>query len=372
MAKGTKKSPLQQRIEAENARESIRYEKPKSPGGGSLPAGINNGIAKLTRVDFDILPDDNKYAGSQRFYAHGVCVFPVEHNGQKIKGCLVQVGTIVLNDTTPNEGQEGKALTFQENLAKAENRLKLLGFPTHDFEDSSLEQDVLDFYEENQDEMYFSFRTWEPNDAEGKPSGRVLITLVGTKDYKPTDDDDEGVEDDTQKAPAKVASKPSKPVAKATTKKVKEVVEDEAPFDTEEEVEEVEEEEPADLKVLAKRADKGDKKAQLVITSAAKKAKIDPESDEYGDWDDVAVAVIAAESKKPKAAKVAKEEPEEEVAAEINPKLGEVYNFKVGRRILECEVTKVLKRTQTVNLKCLSEEEEFDEVPWAKLIEIVD
>jgi len=346
MAKSTK-STLQQRIEEESAREAIRYEKPKAPGGGSLPAGIDSGVALLTRIDFDVI-DKGDYEGEQRFYCHGTCVAPKEHEGIPVFGKLVQVGTITLADTVDRESNE---VSFKVNLAKAENRLKLLGFPTEDFD--NLEEDSLAYFQANGSSMYFEFSTWKPEDGD-----RVVTMLRGPiREFVP--DDDDGVEEAKPAPKAKAA-----PKAEATKPpKAKKVVEAEV---------EVEEEEEVDLKATAKKADKGDKKAQLALSEAAKELGIDPEGDEFDNWTSVFEAIEAAKTKpkgKPKATQ--KEEPEE--AEPIVPTKGQVYGYKPNpksKKVVECEVIKVLKRDQTVDLRSLSDDEEYEGVEWAELIEV--
>lgn len=346
MAKANKKNSLKDRIEAESARDEIRYEKPKAPGGGSLPAGVD-GVAKLTRVDFDEI-ENGDYKGEQRFYCHGTCVSPKEHDGIPIEGRLVQPGQITLADTTRN----GETTTFKENYVRAENRMKLLGFPTEDFDD--VESEALAYFEANSDSMYFSFRTWKPDDGD-----RVVVLINGpVKDYTPDDSDDIQEEE----APAPKVAKAAKAPAKAKAKPVEEEPE-----------EDDEEEEEVNLSVIAKKANKGDKEAQMVIARAAKELDIDPEDDEFEDWTSVVVAIEAAKKKPVTKGKAKAVEPEEDEEPEtVEPKKGQVFGYKPpkSRKIVECEVTKVLKKTQTVDLKSLADDTEYDAIDWDDLVEV--
>lgn len=249
MPKTTTKGSLRERIESENARKDSRNAKPKTPGAtrAVIPAGVEGGVAKLTRVDFDTIENGN-YAGSQRFYCHGIVVEPKEFDGTRIEGLLVQPSIITLDDVKSSYGDT----SFAENVAKAENRLKLLGFPTEDFED--LEEDTLE-YHKGAGDMYFSFRTWNPEDSD-----RIIHIIQGpVKDYVPLVSEE--IEEDPHYTNNTAA--PAKP------KKVK-----------------------ADpLTELASKADDDDYKAQLEIASMAKDRGIDPEDPKFDNWTDVASAI---------------------------------------------------------------------------------
>lgn len=253
MPKTTTKGSLRDRINAENARKDSRNAKPKTPGAARavLPAGIEGGVAKLTRVDFDTIENGN-YAGSQRFYCHGIVVEPKEFEGTRTEGLLVQPSIITLDDVKSSYGDT----SFAENVAKAENRLKLLGFPTEDFED--LEEDTLEYHKEG-GEMYFSFRTWNPEDSD-----RIIHIIQGpVKDYVPLASEE--IEEEPHYSNTTVA--PAKP------KKV----------------------ETDPLTALAAKADDDDYKSQLEIASMAKDRGIDPEDPKFDNWTAVVNAIKVSE-----------------------------------------------------------------------------
>jgi hypothetical protein len=245
MSKTNAKGSLKDRIAAEDARKSSRGAAPKPPGGGrvSLPTGIERGIAKLTRVDFNVI-ENGPYEGSQRLYVHGVVVEPKEHDGVRCEGLLAQPGQITLDDVKSQYGDT----SFAENVAKAENRLKLLGFPTQDFED--LEEDTLLYFNES-GEMYFSFRTWTPNDSD-----RVITMINGPTEYV-AKAQDQVVEADPHYSN-------NQAVATPVTNSLQEV---------------------------AKKADSGDENAQRVIVAKASESGINPEDEKYSDWASVVSAI---------------------------------------------------------------------------------
>lgn len=254
MPKTTTKGSLRERIEAENARKDSRNAKPKTPGAtrAVIPAGVEGGVAKLTRVDFDTIENGN-YAGSQRFYCHGIVVEPKEFEGTRIEGLLVQPSIITLDDVKSSYGDT----SFAENVAKAENRLKLLGFPTEDFED--LESDTLEYFQ-GAGEMYFSFRTWNPEDSD-----RIIHIIQGpVRDYVPL-----ASEEIEEEEPHYSSNTVAPPKPKATK------------------------DDP--LTALASKADDDDYKAQLEIASMAKDRGIDPEDPKFDNWTDVANAIKVSE-----------------------------------------------------------------------------
>lgn len=251
MSKTNTKGSLKDRIASDDARKASRGAAPKPPGGNrvSLPAGIETGIAKLTRVDFNVI-ENGPYEGSQRLYIHGVVLEPQEHDGQNCEGLLAQPGQITLDDVSSQYGNT----TFAENVAKAENRLKLLGFPTQDFED--LEDDTLLYFKEAGD-MYFTFRTWKPEDSD-----RVITMIGGPTDYVATESAEQSqvkeVESDPHYASNQTVADPPK--------------------------------EQASLSSVGIKADTGDENAQRTIVAKAEEAGINPEDAKYDNW----VAVVDA------------------------------------------------------------------------------
>lgn len=359
MVRKKKKSSLSARIQKENARETSRTAEAKAPGGGArLPAGITDGLAKLTRVDFDKIKK-GKYEGSQRLYVHGVCIEPktIENeDGREIKveGRLVQPGMITLDDT---EGFGGNEVSFADNVKKAENRLKLLGFPTEDFDD--LEQETLDYFEENKDEMFFTFRTWSPEpDDDDDEEARVIVIIEGSEDHEESDEDD-GVDEEEEEEEEKPAPKSKgkgkgkgktkdKPKSKSKSKAKKEV----------------------DLDELAEAADDGDEDAQRTIVEEAEKEEIDSEDPEFEDWSDVVAAILESKEGGSKD-KDDKDDDgdEEEEEEEVDPEVGDLLNFKPprARKMHEVEVLKVYPKKKLCDVQSSTNDKIFKNIAWDKL-----
>jgi len=323
MAKTESKGKLQDRINKENAREASRYAKVKERGArGTLPAGIEDGVAKLTRVDFDVI-ENGPYAGSQRFYCHGVCVEPTTFEGKKSAGLLVQPRMITLDDVKSNYGDT----SFAENVAKAEERLKKLGFPTEDFED--LEEDTNTYFNTAGD-MYFYFRTWTPEDSD-----RVIHIIEGPANYSPT------VKDDVEEVQEEVTANVT-----ATDDGTPHYENGVNGYNT--------------IDDLASKADNGDEAAQLEIADEAEKVGVNPENPDYDSWKDVVEAVKSVKSTTN--SKV--------VESGLDPKVGDVYGYKPprARKEKDCEVVEV--NGQKVTLKSLEDDTVYEAVSVSQLLEI--
>ena len=331
MAKKVRSSGMSaaERIKKTNARKESRNAKPKDRSDG-LPDGIRGGIAKLTRIDFDLVKEgDNK--GKQRCYCHGVLCEPVEHDGFKLEGKMVRPsGNIVLDDDKDFKGNER---SFEDNVKRCEERLKYLGFPTEEFDE--LFDDTLDYFNNIDEPMYFKFRTWKP---EG--SDMVLTLLEGpATDYEGAEASDD-VQDDT-----------------------------ESDEEADEEAEEEADDEPApvtakQLRAYAKSADDGNSKSETPIVQAAKEAGVDFEDPKYANWAAVVEAVLSAVESGPDG------EAEEADADEVEPSVGDVFGYRPprARKDKECEVMKVLKSKQVVTLRSIEDDAEYSSVPFKSLI----
>lgn len=372
MARKKKKSSLQERLNQTNVREETRYKEPEKPKGGSLPPGIEGGVAKLTRVDFNEFESgDNK--GEQRLYLHGRCIQPktfTDAQGNKFntEGKLVQGKIIPLCDSTD---YNGNPVSFEENWANAENQLKLVGIDTEEIDDEDIEELVPQL--PNEDDYYFSFRTWKPKDSD-----RVVTTIEGPlEDYEEEEQDDEveEAEEETEEeeaAPAKGKGGKGKGAAKSGGKsgakrggakgKKKEEPEEESSSDD------------ADLDTLIEEADGGDEDAQAKLAAQAEEYEIDYESEDYPDWTSVGEAVKAAmeegEGEEEEGEEEEGEGEEEEVEEEEGPPAkGDVASYKPPRakKSIDCEVTAVFPKKETCNVKNLKTGKVFKQVPWDKL-----
>lgn len=399
MAKQTKSSlGLKARLQRTSVRDETRTKEAEAPGGGSLPAGVS-GIAKLTRLDFNVM-DSGDYAGEQRLYAHGVCVKPTtfkdsDGNVHNVAGALVQLNKINLCDTKNRNGEE---IPFEENWAKAENRLKLLGIPTEDMDDEDIEEQVLDYVKST--DIYFRFRTWKPDDQD-----RVNVVLEGPAEFNEDEEGDEDVQDDTEDAAPVAKKENKKEQPKPSTKNTPAVKEDKKSspkqkkldLDDEQEQEpkasskkevpkkKVKDEEPAEeestelspneIKKLGKEGDKGDEESQVILTDLADKAGVD--TTDYSDWGDVAEAIIAASKGTAKKSKKSEPEDEEEDSSsddddnsgddeeeEETPSYekGDIVSYKKNKK--EHEVVGVFPAKGIVTLKDLESGKLIKSVPY--------
>lgn len=327
-----KKSSLADRIRQTDARAESKTAEVVYSGGGSLPAGVE-GTAVLTRVDFDEIKK-GKYAGSQRFYCHGTCLEPAtftDSNGNVIKtaGKLVQPGMITLDDTKSDFGEA----SFAENLAKAEMRLKQLGFPTEDFDDE-LDEEAIAYFrkrEEDDEPMYFEFRTWQPDG-----SSRVNVQITGIPaNYSPPDEDDDLDEGDSDSDDD----------------------DDSSDSDDDNEPDLLAEEDLDELVRLADDEDDEDAKAKLEKL-AADAGKSDEEIESAENWAEVA-GWLSEDS----------DDDSDDNDAPTEPEKGDQYSFKPPRskKLYKCEVTSVNKKNQTVTLKNLEKDGTYKLVPWDSL-----
>lgn len=360
MTKQTKKSGLLDRLKKSGVRDTTRYAPPEAPAGGSLPAGISGGIARLTRLDFDVM-ESGDYKGEQRLYAHGVCVSPKEFkdsdgNVHKTQGALVQLSKINLCDTT----YQDKATPFAENWEKAENRLKLLGIPTEDLDDDEFENEVLEFVKSN--ELYFRFRTWK-----GQADTRVNVVLEGPVEYnaeavsevedntESPDDAPKKIEPEAQEAPQeepKKRTRKSKEVPPVAEKEV------EVPKEAQKEVEILDINDYPDKMItnLGKKGDKGDVESQKLLTSLADTLSIDVVP--LNDWSDVAVVIIEKRKQTPA-------EPEE---TEVQPQKGDIFEYEGTEvEILLADVSR-----KKANIKNLRTKQTIKDVDFSELMIIED
>lgn len=362
MPKQVKKSGLASRLS--EVRDDIRYKAPEPPkGGGTLPAGVS-GIAKLTRVDFDVM-ESGDYSGEQRFYCHGVCVQPKQFkdedgNVHRTEGALVQPNKINLCDTVYN----GEETPFADNWSKAENRMKLLGIPTEDMDNETIETDVVEYVQSN--ELFFRFRTWKAKDSD-----RVQVVVEGPAiGFDPSEVGGDDIQDGTKheeddvpvqkgktepvKPKIKKEEPAAKPATKTKTKASKPAPEPEPEVEPDDAPEAVD---PKQMKVLGKKADGGDKVAQKELFQLAEARGIDTEPIE--NWAAVAMAIVEYDTAGP-------EEPEAEPEAEeseMEPEKGDVVSYE-GEEVL---VTAVNVKARKADVRNLTTKAVTKGVAWSEL-----
>lgn len=351
----TKTGSLDAKIKKRNARKNSRTAPARRTGRANLPAGVS-GIARLTKLDFNVI-DKGDYEGEQRFYCHGTCVKPktfVDKQGNEhhIEGALVQPGMITLADTTSDFGDK----SFEENVERAENRLKLLGFPTEDFD--SIEEETLDYYKEmcvgeDAEGMYFKFSTWSPDDQ----PDRVNVNIEGPTEFE----DDEEDDDMEESVPRSSKDKSTKKKDEEPDEEEQEEEQEEEESDDEEESESDDESEDSgesiDFMAVAEDADGGDDDAQELLFDEAAKLDIAADDEQFDNWTMVAEAIVEALGG------------EEEEGGDVEPSKGDIFDFKPPRlkTSQKCKVTHVVKSKKTVNLQSVKTKKIYKDIPWSKL-----
>jgi len=331
------------------------------PGGGSLPEGIEHGIAQLVEVKFDTYKKgDNK--GELFFYAAGTVVSPktvTMDDGTKVPVQGLRTSIIEPLHDTPNRSRA----TFDDHLAWVLNTLRKLGLDTEGLELDDLEEACEELKESA---PHFSFRTWKGEATKQYPNPRVNEQWGKfIEDFEEGEEDDE-VEDETEDDEVVDEDEEEETDEEETEEEEDESEEDEPEEDEEEE----EEEEEQSASELAELADEGDEEAEATLNAMCEEAGIDP--NEYNTWAAVAEALDSPDNELGEEDEEEEEtEEEEEEEEEIEPEKGDVYLFKPpkARKSVECEVTAVFKSKKTVNLKSLDNGKLYKSVGWDKLSE---
>jgi hypothetical protein len=337
----------------DKALKSVRGNETKFDTGGSLPAGIENGIAQLVDIKFDTYKKgDNQ--GEVFFYAAGVVLAPTSHEGRPIQGLRTSI--IEPMHDTPNRSRK----TLQDHLDWVCNQLRLLGVETADMEADDLELAVEAL---KAAKPTFRFRTWMSEKTKEFPNPRLNEVWQGVVAFTPPTDD--GVEDETdgeesdedEEAPAPAAAKkqvgnkaaPPKPTPGKKTAAKK--AEPEGPDLTL-------------LRELAEQADGDqDEEAAEQIGKAAESVGIP--SKKYNalpSWGDVVdlIEQIAGSG--------GGEEPAESAGTELN--VGDTVQYTPpGEDIPEdCEVLAINEKRQIATIKSLVDEKTYKGISIAALM----
>ena len=340
------KSILAQKLGAKAAAAMKKHanDETKLPGGGSLPDGIENGIAQLTECKVDVYKEgQNK--GQPFFYAAGIVVAPEEHGGVPIKGLRTSI-IEPLHDT-PTRARK----TFEDHIDWAMNQLRLLGFDT-----SSMGGDGSDFEAAcaalKEIQPHFRFRTWKgKKETTGPYAGkepRVNEVWMGQVEFS---GDGTSPTDATVDATADASADP---VADET------VTEDDDSLQGEADA--AGEDSGPDLDALVTKAEKKDKTARKELTDLALAAGFDQDAiDSAEDW-----AAVATMIREGSGGGSGDEAPADEPFV---PDVGSVYfvtqtDPKTGKPIvdpktkrpkrIEVEVTKLDKKGETATVKDLN------------------
>lgn len=176
------------------------HDKPIDTGNRRLPAGIRDGIARLSAMYTKEYEDDKNGPGTKGqtfFRASAVVVSPAEYNGEKVAGQVTQV--IVPLCDMPAKGMR-KAVSFSANWYEFQNVFKLLGVapcPETPQTDPTGQRTEAYFFaamktltdpvrmKTNPVFLNFSTRGWTPaaTPAQPKPTEMVFETWHGLAQY---------------------------------------------------------------------------------------------------------------------------------------------------------------------------------------------
>lgn len=178
----------------EHADDPVEY------GNIRLPAGINNGVARLVSCKFDVFKNGQN-TGEVYFRAAGVVVEPasVVVDGREVPVRGLQ--TSIMEPVCDTKTQNNKETSLEEHVAKIENEMKKLGLPPESFTGSDVLEDLAATLQLAQ--PYFRFSTSPRLDQlTKKPTGECWENWHGVKgleNFQP--DEAGGVDDQTEQAP---------------------------------------------------------------------------------------------------------------------------------------------------------------------------
>lgn len=380
-----------------------------------LPGGINNGIAQLQAIEWGTAQNGNN-KGQPFCRIAGVVHEPktlaTVDGVQQLAGLQTSI-LIMLCDT---KSSDGKATTAEDNMARLLNEIRRIG--GEDFTESAESvEDLEELCKELVEQKpFFRFstelsrpqidpKTKKPkvNPTTGKPyEPRVFENWHGSKgleEYSPASaHPEEGVAEEIEEQEEDTPKTSPKGDEKSPSKKPPVEVEDDEP-------------EFQDMDSLAKKAQKGDAKAEAQLRAYATKAGVPEEDvDNAEKWAEVVDMIRNAgdeeaeeEAEEAEEEEEAKEEAEEEEETEESeeeeeeseeeeveeeeaeeeeetpepPTKGEVVMFKpidpktkkAAKTPTECEIVAVDKKAQTVTLKNLETKKQYLGVKWDKLLE---
>lgn len=324
-----------------------KTEETVMPGGGDLPAGIENAVAQLVECKFGEYKS-GELEGELFWHAAGVIVSPeffTDDQGNKIpiKGLRTSI-TEPLCDTPKSSG---KKKTAGDHLSWILNELRKLGVNTAETGEDELEQVCETLKEEA---PHFRFRTWKGEPTKDYPNPRTNHTWSGTKgleNFVAGDGGDDVVDDTATAGDGGGDSGGDDTTTEAS----------DYPGDDE-------------IKAIAKKA-MNDKKpkdaeaAQNILQGHALVFGIDQDTIDNADsWDEVAQMIIDASAGDSTSGD---DDDKKEDDTPWTPTKDEVVHYKPkvknpktkkmepAKKPVECEVTKVDSKNKTVDLKNLTD-----------------
>lgn len=309
-----------------------KNDETKYDGGGSLPAGIENGVAQLTECKFDLIKPGKENAGKPFFYAAGVIVSPEVHtDGTPLAGRRTSIMEVMFD--TPTRTRKD----VEAHVEWVMNMMRCLGADTSTLSSpDDLEATAAALKEAA---PHFTFRTWKGEMQKVGP--------YANKEPRVQESWGKAIEWNAEgAAPSGASSEPSGGV------------EDDTPPQPEEE--EQGEDEP-DVDALVEAED-GEKLTELALSLGISKKAVEGAED----W--AAVGQLIKDKQSPSEGE--KEDSGEDQSSDepADPEPGEVYKYqlldakgkpvldpktKKPRKPVDVEVVKVDTKTGTVTLKDL-------------------
>jgi hypothetical protein len=399
---------------------------------GELPPGIDGGIAQLVDCRVLEIKEGKQNAGELMFFARGVVVEPEEVEDPRT-GLVVRIKNRNTTLSEPLFHTAGRVReTFEDHMAYVLNQLRKLGLSTEDITATDEEfNSQLTTLKESA--PFFRFGTWLGPKTEQYPNPRVNHRWEGTQgleDYTPPDEGSP-VEDDatgpaspseqlkgngsatrSQVGPSKTPSNPSgrpvvtpstptrpgpqreapnsstglpggKPVAPSARSPARPSGKSAVQPVTTPAAEAVDE--FGDLDSLAEKADAEDKQAQKSLEVMATEAGVPKDAVKKArSWADVAALIAAAGQPDDEEEEEGGDEDESTEVTEggspddsdeeedewDGPVVGDMYSYRIGKRLADVEVLEVNAARQTVTVKNYSEPKgpPIKGVKWSQLI----
>lgn len=357
-------------------------EETKYDQGGDLPAPMQ-GIARLSECKFGQYKEGTRYAGEYFFLAQGVVVLPKEVEGMPVEGLITRIGPEPICDTPDSNGKK----TVEDHVSWVLNEMRKLGLDTSELTENDLEEAAATLKEMA---PYFRFRTWQGKATPKYPNPSVQHTWSKAVDYAEdsesrvasavVDDSDvveasdepvEAAEWDDLVAAGEAANGGDETAAEyingegalvdvdcneyATWAEAAQAVLD-AQAESSDQEEVTAADDDIDLDALGAAADGNGADADDAVEKLAALAEAAGlDADEYPRWSELATALAG-------------DEPAE--LEEFVPVKGTVVKYKVGKKLVECDVVAVFAATKKANLKNLDNNAAIKNVPWSELVEV--
>jgi hypothetical protein len=400
---------------------------------GELPPGIDGGVAQLVDCRVLEIKEGKQNAGELMFFARGVVVEPEEAEDPRT-GLVMRTKNRSTTLSEPLFHTPGRAReTFEQHMQHVLNQLRMLGLSTEDIAATDEEFNA-QLATLKESAPFFRFHTWQGPKSEQYPNPRVNHTWEGTQgleDYTPPDEgspvddetgppglsgEDNGSATRQSVSPSSTPSNPprrpavasptptrpttrgtqinsptgqpgGKPVAPSASSPArpsgKRVAQPAAP-PAAEVVDEF-----GDLDSLAEKADAEDKESQKSLEAMAMKVGVPREAVKKArSWADVAALIAAANQPGDEEEEEVGDEGEDE-STEVTeegspddsngdeeedqwdgPVVGDMYSYRIGKRLADVEVLEVNAARQTVTVKNYSEPKgpPIKGVKWDQLV----